>query len=57
MRFNASVAWASFEIPPGSGPRYRAGIDFVEPTAAAVDAYLRHKVSDWIALFIELIAD
>jgi hypothetical protein len=44
-RFNASVAWASFEIPPRGDPRYRAGIDFIDAHGAAVDAYCdRHKV-------------
>src|SRR4051812_1973793 len=28
IKFTAKVAWASFEIPPNSGPRYRAGIEF-----------------------------
>lgn len=44
LRFNAAVAWAKFEIPPGSGPRYRAGLDFVDPDHVAIDAYCaRHK--------------
>jgi hypothetical protein len=44
VRFNAAVAWASFEIPPKSGPRYRAGLEFVDAEASAVDAICaRHK--------------
>lgn len=44
LRFNASVAWASFEIPLNGGPRYRAGIAFLDANGSAVDAYaLRHK--------------
>jgi hypothetical protein len=44
VQFNASVAWTSFEIPPKSGPRYRAGINFTDADAEAVDAYCaRHK--------------
>jgi hypothetical protein len=44
VRFNAAVAWASFEIPPGSGPRYRAGVEFIDADTSAVDAFcLRHK--------------
>jgi len=39
VRFNAAVAWAKFEIPSGSGPRYRAGLDFVDADQAAVDAF------------------
>jgi hypothetical protein len=45
VRFNAAVAWASFEIPPNGGPRYRAGLEFIDADAAAIDAYCsRHKV-------------
>jgi PilZ domain-containing protein len=44
VRFNAAVAWASFEIPPGTGPRYRAGLEFVDADASAVDAFrARHQ--------------
>jgi hypothetical protein len=46
LRFNALVAWASFEIPPRSGPRYRAGIEFVDADGAAVDGFCRrHKMT------------
>lgn len=44
IRCGATVVWASFEIPKGIGARYRAGLDFIEPDTAAVDAYIRrHK--------------
>ena len=44
LRFNGAVAWASFEIPPKGGPRYRAGIEFLDADASSVDAYCsRHK--------------
>jgi hypothetical protein len=39
IRFNAAVAWAKFEIPAQSGPRYRAGIEFIDANANALDAY------------------
>ncbi len=39
IRFNAAVAWAKFEIPPQSGPRYRAGIEFIDANANVLDAY------------------
>jgi hypothetical protein len=39
MRFSASVAWASFELPP----RYRAGIEFVDADPAAVGAFIEAK--------------
>ena len=39
-----SVVWTSFEIPPNSGPRYRAGLDFPDADADAVGAFCeRHK--------------
>ncbi len=45
LRCSGAVAWASFEIPPARGPRYRAGIEFVDASASAVDAFCaRHKV-------------
>jgi hypothetical protein len=44
IRCAAVVAWAAFEIPPKSGPRYRAGLEFVAADAAALDAYCtRHR--------------
>jgi hypothetical protein len=39
LRFNAIVAWASFEIPAESGPRYRAGIDFVDVNSADLETF------------------
>jgi len=46
IRCGATVVWASFEIPKGVGPRYRVGLDFIDPDAAAIDAYTRrHKES------------
>ena len=46
LKFVAAVAWASFEYSPKSGPRYRAGIEFINANAAAVDAYSsRHKAT------------
>ena len=44
IRFNAAVAWAKFEIPAQSGPRYRAGIEFLDANTSAVETYCeRHK--------------
>lgn len=44
VRFNAAVAWASFEMPPKIGPRYRAGLEFMDADANAVDAFrIRHS--------------
>jgi len=40
MRFRGSIAWAKFELPdPSAPPRYRAGIEFADADARAVDAY------------------
>lgn len=40
IRLSATVAWASFEIPP----RYRAGVQFLGGDAGAIEAFaLRHK--------------
>jgi len=44
VRFRASVVWASFEIPQGGSPSYRAGLAFIDANSSAIDAYcLRHK--------------
>ena len=46
LRFNATVAWAAFEMPPKSGPQYRAGLEFVDADVSAVDAFCaRHGVT------------
>jgi hypothetical protein len=45
VQFGGTVAWTSFEIQPNSGPRYRAGIEFVEADPADVEAFCtRNKV-------------
>ena len=42
---SATVAWTSFEMSPAGAPRYRAGINFEDADAAAVDAFInRHKI-------------
>jgi hypothetical protein len=39
----ATVVWTAFEMAQGA-PRFRAGLDFADPDAAALDAYAqRHK--------------
>jgi hypothetical protein len=38
IRFSGAVAWASFEMPKG-GPRYRAGIEFFDADADAVQRF------------------
>lgn len=46
MRFRGSVAWAKFELPkPTEPPRYRAGVEFNDADAAAMDDYIgKHKL-------------
>lgn len=46
IRGSAVVVWASFEMPKGSGPRYRAGVDFVDPNTEALQAYLVRHAKD-----------
>jgi hypothetical protein len=44
VRFNAMVAWTSFETSPAGAPRYRAGINFEDADPALVEAFcMRHK--------------
>jgi len=45
VRFEAIVVWTSFEIPPGGGPRFRAGLDFGETgaDAAAIGAFCERR--------------
>ena len=47
MRFRGSIAWAKFELPdPSAPPRYRAGIEFADADARAVEAYCqKNKVN------------
>lgn len=43
VRIAATVSWASFEIPKAI-PRYRAGLEFLEAEAKAIEAFCkRHK--------------
>ena len=42
LRFSAGVAWASFELAK-TGPRYRAGIEFFDAEAEAVQKFCEAK--------------
>jgi hypothetical protein len=44
VKFHAAVAWASFEIPKGVS-RYRAGLEFKDAEAGAVDAFCKRHQS------------
>lgn len=39
IRCGGSIAWASFEMPKGLPPRYRAGIELTSADPAAVNGY------------------
>ncbi len=40
MRCRGTVAWAKFELPkPSAPPVYRAGLEFIDADAAAVDEF------------------
>jgi hypothetical protein len=44
IRCNGTIAWAEFEIPRNAPSQYRAGIEFVDADAAAIDAFCaRHR--------------
>ena len=44
VRFNASVAWTSFETSSSGSPRFRAGFNFEDADPVAVDSFCaRHK--------------
>jgi hypothetical protein len=44
VRFNASVAWTSFETSSSGAPRFRAGFNFEDADPVAVDSFCaRHK--------------
>jgi len=46
IRFIATVMWAKFEIQPSGPARYRAGLEFSDADAAAVEGFIgRHKVN------------
>jgi PilZ domain len=45
IKFNASVAWTSFEMSDGGAPRYRGGLNFEDADPASIDAFCaKHKV-------------
>jgi PilZ domain-containing protein len=42
LRFKGAIAWAKFELPkaPAKAPQYRAGIEFVDGDAKAIDSII-----------------
>lgn len=46
MRFRGAIAWAKFELPqPTSAPRYRAGVEFTDADATAVEDFAKKNKS------------
>ena len=41
MRFRGAIAWAKFELPkaPVKNPQYRAGVEFTDADAQAIDNF------------------
>jgi hypothetical protein len=41
MRFRGAIAWAKFELPkaPAKAPQYRAGVEFTDADAKAIDNF------------------
>ena len=39
MRFRGAIAWAKFELPAPSAAPYRAGVEFTDADADAIEAY------------------
>ncbi len=39
IRCNGSITWAAFEMPKGSSPQYRAGVDFIVVDSEALAAF------------------
>jgi hypothetical protein len=42
VRIGSVIAWAAFELPK-AGPRYRAGVEFLDPDQAAVQKVIDEK--------------
>ena len=47
LRFRGAVAWAKFELPrtPEAQPQYRAGVEFTDGDAAAIDSVINRNRS------------
>ena len=44
MRFRGAIAWAKFELPkPTAPPRYRAGVEFTDADASALEEFCRRN--------------
>jgi hypothetical protein len=47
LRFRGAIAWAKFELPrePVKTPQYRAGVEFTDPDAPAIDKVIERNRS------------
>jgi hypothetical protein len=45
VRARAGVAWAAYELPPGSPPRYRVGMEFHDADPVAIEAFYERLAS------------
>jgi hypothetical protein len=45
LRFRGAIAWAKFELPrpPATAPQYRAGVEFVDGDATALDKVIERN--------------
>jgi hypothetical protein len=45
LRFRGAIAWAKFELPkpPVKAPQYRAGVEFTDGDAAAIDKLIERN--------------
>jgi hypothetical protein len=45
MRFRGAIAWAKFELPkaPAKTPQYRAGVEFTDADAKAIDNFTKRN--------------
>jgi hypothetical protein len=48
MRFRGAIAWAKFELPqpPAKGPQYRAGVEFTDGDAKALEKFCAENKKD-----------
>ena len=48
LRFRGAIAWAKFELPksPTTNPQYRAGVEFIDGDALAIDKVIERNRSN-----------
>lgn len=43
LRFEAKIAWTSYDVQPDTGFRYRAGVEFIDADAGEIDAFCQRN--------------